>query len=185
MGRPKGSRNRPKNGAEHDGEQGAAPEAGHNGPPPAELTEDEQRALFFQNKRHYSTALEAKKAADAAFKHVCKRAKSECGPDAVADIKDAIAFEAPEGKVLFSAEIERKRRVARWLGLAVGEQPSFFDEDRAPQDEREYEAGKQAGMAGVTCIVPPGTRDEQVWIRGWQEGQAVLMSAIGKMGPAD
>jgi hypothetical protein len=162
----------------------AAPAPGHNGPPPPELTEDEQRALFFHHKRHYSTALEAKKAADAAFKHVTKRAKAECGPDAIADIKDAIAFEAPEGKVLFSAEMERKRRVARWLGLAVGEQASFFDEDRAPQDEREYEAGKQDGMAGVTCIVPPGTRDEQVWIRGWQEGQAVLLSAIGKMQPA-
>lgn len=182
MGRPKGSRNKPKNGAAHD-DEGSAPEAGHNSTPP-ELTDDEKRALFFQHKGHYSKALEAKKQSNAAFKAVCKRAKAQCGPDAIADIKDAIAFEAPEGKVLFSAEIERKHRVARWLGLSVGAEPTFWDVDRAPQDEREYDLGKQAGMVGETGTPPATVRDTDVWMRGWHDGQGVLLSAIGKTKPA-
>lgn len=160
--------------------------AGHNQP---DLTDDEKRALFFQHKRHYQDALDAKKKADADLKNVCKRAKAECGKSAVDEIKDAIEFEGDDGRAKFEAEIERKRRVARWMGLAVGEAPTFFDaaNDRMPAVDRAYDGGKQAGMAGDKCAPPhdPSVPQYNQWMEGWHDGQAILASAFGKVKPAE
>jgi hypothetical protein len=186
MGRPKGSRNRkngtaePKASAPAPEAEGAGPEPGHNGGPP-ELTDDERRALLFQHKRNYEAALADKKAADANFKNACKRAKAECGKDAVDDIKDAIAFEAPNGQQLFAAEVERKQRIARWLGLPVGAQVEFNFIDRTPVDDRAFDAGKVAGMEGKDCKPPASVHAPEKWTEGWHAGQAVLMSAFTKV----
>ena len=182
-GRPRGAKNEangaaPKEAAPKARAAATTPEPGHNKP---ELTDDEQRALLFQHKRRYETALAEKKDADAAFKNACKRAKAECGVDAVADIKDAIAFAAPNGQQLFVAEVERKQRVARWLGLPVGSQVEFNFTDRAPQDEREFELGKQAGMAGENCKPADTVRNPARWVEGWHQGQDVLKSAFLKV----
>lgn len=182
MGRPKGSKNR-KNGAAAeaaaDAPKAATPAPGHNAP--AELTDDEKRALLFQHKRKYETALADKRAADAEFKNVCKKAKAECGWAAVDEIKDAIAFEAPNGQQLFAAEVERKQRIARWLGLPVGAQVEFNFTDRTPVDDRAFDAGKVAGMEGKDCKPPASCHAPEKWTAGWHDGQAVLMSAFTKV----
>jgi hypothetical protein len=84
-----------------------APPAGHNGSP--ELTDDEQRALFFQHKKNYQRDLAAKKAADAALKNTCKKAKAECGDNAVANIKDAIEFEGADGRAKYACRARDAR----------------------------------------------------------------------------
>lgn len=147
----------------------------------SELTEDERRALLYEHKRDYATALEHKKAADAALKNVCKRARAELGKDAVADIKDLIALDSPEGEAALKAEIERKIRIAKWAGAPMGTQFSF-DADLTPAVERAYDLGKIAGLSGGVCKPPhdPSVPQYQQWFNGWQDGQAVLASGFKK-----
>lgn len=154
---------------------------GHNKP---ELTDDEQRALMLQHKRPYQEALQAKKDAAAAFLSVCKKAKAECGKEVVADIKDAILMDSAEGQKAIKAEIERQHKVARWMGLAVGTEPSFFEHtDRRQAIDIAYDAGKIAGMEGKTQQPPhdPSVPQYQRWLEGWHDGQDILMSAFGKI----
>lgn len=154
------------------------PQIAHNQP---ELTDDERRALMLIHKKNYTFALAAKKAAATAFLGVCKKAKAECGENAVDDIKDALAFEAPGGQLAFEAEMARKHKVARWMNLPVGSMPTFFEvTDRRPAEDRSYDDGKISGMAGEVCKPPEHTADSQKWIAGWQDGQAVLASAFSK-----
>ena len=158
----------------------AALNLGHNKP---ELTDDEKRALFLHHKGLFEKAKAGEAAAQAERKRVEAKAKAECGKEAVADIKTAIELEAINGKTALTAEIERKHRVARWIGLPVGAQPSFFETDRRPSDETAYDDGKAAGMAGEPRKPPQGTIDAR-WIDGWNDGQAILASAFGKVDPA-
>lgn len=154
----------------------------------SELTDDEKRALLLQHKSAYVTALADKKAADAEFKNICKKAKAECGKDAVAEIKDALALEEPGGKMALEAEIARKHRVARWMGLPVGAEPMMFEMvDRRPAVDIAYDQGKSAGMAGVTAQPPYDTSVPQYqrWLEGWHDGQEILASAFKKLEPLD
>lgn len=154
----------------------------------SELTDDEKRALLIQHKNAYSVALADKKAADAEFKNICKKAKAECGKDAVAEIKDALALEAPGGKMALEAEIARKHRVARWMGLPVGAEPMMFDMvDRRPAIDIAYDNGKAAGMAGENQKPPYDTSVPQYqrWLEGWHDGQEILASAFKKLEPME
>lgn len=175
-GRPR--KDKASDAAPEAGAPAAEAAAGHNKP---ELTDEEKRALLFQHMKHFKGTLEGLKQARTAHQNVCKRAKAECGADAVTDIKDAIAFEAPNGQQLFAAEVERKQRVARWMGLPVGAQVAFNFTDRTPVDDRAHDQGKQAGMEGLNCAPPASCHAPEKWTAGWHEGQAVLMSAFGKV----
>jgi hypothetical protein len=163
-------------------ETNAAPAAnGHNKP---ELTDDERRALLLQHKTHYEESLAAKKVADAAFKNTCKRAKAECGKDAVAEIKDAIALCEPGGQMALEAEVTRKHRIARWMGLPIGAEPVLFEMvDRRQAIDIAYDAGKSGGMQGIVCQPPydPSVPQYQRWIEGWHDGQDILGSAFAKI----
>ena len=113
MGRPKGSRNKPKD--MNGGATGAAletPGPGHNG-----LSNDDLQALFWQHKRAYVDALARKKDVDAKFKNVCKTAK--LGEGAVEDIKTAIDLETEEGEAKISDQLKRILRVSRWADDVV------------------------------------------------------------------
>lgn len=132
---------------EEQGGDDEAPGAGHNGAP--ELTEEQTIALTFSHKRAYAAALAAKKAADAALKNTAKLAKSELGDTAVADIKDIIAIETEEGEAKLKAEVERKLKIARWMGLPNGANGELFPQvDRTPAVDRAAARGKRDGLAG-------------------------------------
>jgi hypothetical protein len=170
--------------AETNGADTAA-KNGHNKP---ELTDDEKRALLLQHKKSYELSLAAKKAADAEFKNVCKRAKAECGKDAVLEIKDAIAITEPGGQMAIEAEIARKHRIARWMGLPVGAEPVMFEMvDRRPAEDMAYDQGKSSGMLGETLQPPFDTSVPQYqrWMEGWHDGQAILLSAFEKIKVAE
>lgn len=154
----------------------------------SELTDDEKRALLLQHKSAYCIALADKKAADAEFKNICKKAKAECGKDAVAEIKDALALEEPGGKMALEAEIARKHRVARWMGLPVGAEPMMFEMvDRRPAVDIAYDQGKAGGMTGVTAQPPYDTSVPQYqrWLEGWHDGQEIIASAFKKLEPME
>jgi ribosome modulation factor len=170
MGRTRGSRNRPKDDAADSAKPNNAP-----------LTDEQQQALFFEHQKAYKAALEKKKAADAAFKNQCKLIKSE--GTSVKDIKAAIDLESEGGEERLREEIERKHRIARWLGLPVGTQPSFFDEaDRTPSIDKAMADGKRAGLKGESATPPKhyGGQQQGAWMEGWHEGQAVLMNRMGQ-----
>lgn len=178
---PKRPRKGKQSGKDQSAAENATAKAGHNKP---ELSDEEQRALLLQHKGHYQRALQAKKDADAAFKNICKKAKAECGKDAVSDIKDAIQFETDAGKAEFQAELARKHKVARWMSLPVGAEPRFFDDfDGRPAVDVAYDHGKAAGMAGEIAKPPhdPSVPQYQRWLEGWHDGQEILASAFGKL----
>jgi hypothetical protein len=147
----------------------------------SELTEDEKRVLLYQHRDHYKVALAAKKAADAELKNVCKKAKAECGKNAVADIKDLIALAEPGGDVGLRDEIERKLRLARWASVPVGHQFSF-SEDMRPATDVAFEQGKIRGLEGGDMTPPyaPSLPQYQRWLEGWHAGQEILSSDFRK-----
>lgn len=154
----------------------------------SELTDDEKRAVLIQHQNAYVLALAAKRTADADFKNICKKAKAECGPNAVADIKSALALAEPGGREAVEAEIARLHRIARWMGLPVGAEPMMFEMvDRRPAVDVAYDNGKAAGMAGATAQPPhdPSVPQYQRWLEGWHDGQDILASAFKKLEPLD
>jgi len=170
MGRPKGSKNRPKIVPSE-----AAPSAGHN-----QLSDEQVQALFFQHKKRYEAALAVKKKADADFKTSCKLAKSEIGDDAVERIKYAIELETEEGEAKLKARMERQAEVARWMGLPIGAQASLFGEDRTPGDDRAFAEGKRAGMEGKERrpTYDVTTSQSRKWLEGYDAGQEVNRSLM-------
>ncbi|WP_029002765.1 hypothetical protein [Azorhizobium doebereinerae] len=166
-GRPKGSKNKPKVVTP------AAAAPGHNS---GELSDEQRQALTLQHKGQYVKALAAKKAADAALKNVCKKAKSELGEYAVDDIKLAIELDTDEGIARLKADMERQARMARWFGLPLGSQAGLFSEDRTPVEDKAFAEGKRAGM-GAELRSAPSRYPQQVadrWYAGYDAGQNVV-----------
>lgn len=155
------------------------PGIGHN-----EMTEEQRQALHLNSHvPAYEKALEAKKAADAALKNVAKLIKAEGG--SVAAVKLTIELRSPEGEEAFRARIEREIEVARWNG--VGVQVDLFADEMVPSEDRAYEAGKRAGMAGEPRQPPhdPSVPQHHRWLDGHADGQKVLATAgFKKLGEA-
>lgn len=150
----------------------AANKAGHN----SQLTDAERRALTLHHKRHYEAADALVEKAKADRKAVAELAKSDLGKGAMSDIKDLIRL--GDEKVI-KAEIERQMRLARWMGLPVGQQLAMFD---FMPDDKAAEEGRSAGMAGLECKPPshwPASAHQR-WIESWHDGQAILASAFAK-----
>lgn len=174
MGRPAGSKNKPKT----NGDAGAKSEPakpGHNSAA-HELTDDERRALMLHHKRMYLAADALVEKAKADRKAVTDLAASDLGKGAVGEIKEMI--ELDDEKKL-KARVERTFRLARWMGLPVGTQANLFEQRAAASYADE---GKTAGMSGERCDPPEqlAIDSQQEWIRGWHDGQAILARAFGK-----
>ena len=156
----------------------------HNAIRPNELTDDQKAALFFAHQRQYEKALEAKKAADAALKVVCKQIKAE--GTSLDEIK--LAQLSPEVfEAQARANVERTQRLARWLGMPIGTQLSLLDgPDRTPATDKARADGKRAGLAGLDCNPPFAANlpQAQFWLEGYHDGQAVLAAGF-KQAPAD
>lgn len=177
-GRPPGSGNKKKGDKPEEVPSAPTPAPGHNSGRTIEaLSDDQQQALFLQHKKKYKDALGVKKEAAADFLNICKIAKADLGEHAVADIKEAILLETEEGEAQMKARIERHLRIARWMALPLGTQADFvIGTDLRPLDERAEAEGKKAGMEGERCSPPYHGDAEQAWLRGWHDGQAVLVA---------
>lgn len=174
-GRPKGSKNKKVPAAEGE------VSSDHNSKPNVAkepLTDEQQQKLFFTHVELYKVKLEGFKAAQAALKNAGKLIKSE--GTRLADVKEAIALESPEGEKALKEDIERKLRVARWMGASIGTQFSFLDEDRTPSVDKAEEDGKRAGMRGEAPNPPHhyGLLQQQAWLKGWHVGQKVNLDRI-------
>ncbi len=158
------------------GEADAGP--GHN----SVLTDDQRQALTRQHAGKYFSLLEAKKKADADLRNHAKVVKSDLGEHGMVQIKLLQQLQTEEGEKKFREEMEAKATAARWAGLPIGAQGNLFDEDRRPIEEKAYEEGKSAGMAGKTANPPysPGTPAYDRFMEGWHAGQAVLAQGFKK-----
>lgn len=140
-----------------------------------ELSDEQRQALWHQHRKKYAALVAAKKAADAAVKNHAKLVKAELGEHAIAEFKTADALEADGGEEALQAEIERKLRIARWMGAAIGSQFSLFP-DREPLADKAYEDGKRAALKGEPCRPPHPEASEQGqrWIQGHHDATAAI-----------
>lgn len=155
------------------------PGPGHNSIP--ELTDDQRFALTAMHKKVIARIMVAQQELANDLRNAKKLAKSELGPYAIDDIKDMIALETEEGEAKHKAEVERRVKVARWMGLPVGTQGSIFEAvDREPAEDKAYHLGKRHGLAGDTQQNPhsPGAPQYQRYLDGFHDGNAVLAQGI-------
>lgn len=144
---------------------------GHN----SGLSENQERALFFDHLNKIQSSKEELEQVKAAHARLFKAAKA----DGITkkDLEYALRLRADDsnGEELLE-ERRREVRIAKWLQHPVGTQIDLFDEDRTTAVERAKELGKNAGMEGQTCISPydGSTEQAQAWIKGWQEGQKAI-----------
>lgn len=169
MSRPVGSKNRPKDAPTSDSRPATTR---HNeAAARADLTEDQQRANLALAVTAYQASLKNKNDYTAEHLKVCKRIKAD--GVSLDDVKTAVKLQTPEGEAALKARMEAEARVARWMGSAIGTQFGLFEEG-LPSEDRAFEAGKRAGIAGEKSTVPEGY-DLNEWLRGWQIGQAALL----------
>lgn len=150
------------------------PGAGHNA-----NNDDVQKGLHFKSHiPDYERALQAKKDADANFKNVCKRIKSEGGD--IEDVKLSIQLRTPEGEKKFKALIERQRRIAEWSNLPIGQQGWLLDNDPRSIEEKAFADGEYAGLNNVDAKPPydPSSPGHDAWMKGWHKSQQTLAAGF-------
>lgn len=178
MPRPKGSKNRKK-----DDDAGQAPAAiGHNAPV---LSLDDQKILLNQHCSVLEDLNEKQKAIVSSIRNERKRAKAS-GFDKV-EIDFALKLRASQDHGADKREYERLQFIALCVNHPIGTQPDMFAvADEAGRLIAKAKAdGKQAGLEGDTAKSPhqPGTPQDQAWLEGHHEGQAVLAGSIGRGDP--
>jgi ribosome modulation factor len=174
MGRPKGSKNKPKDNEE-------APAAGHN----SALSEAEKQALFVRGLADLESLIEEKNEVVADIRNNRKRIVS-------------YGFEPWEidyalrlRKDTDNEAVDRRRKeaqIARFLNHPIGTQPDMLEElDRTPAVDKAFADGRVAGAGGKTAQPPyaTGTEQEQSWLKGWHAGQADVVSGFKKLEPAE
>lgn len=141
------------------------------------LSDAQRQALHLS--RHvpdYEKALAVKKKADNDFKNTCKVIKSEGG--SVDQVKMTISLRTVEGEQAFRDNLAAMQEAAEWNG--VGVQIDLEFNLRQPADDKAFDAGKRAGLAGESARAPydPGTSQAKRWLEGHADGQAVLSAGF-------
>lgn len=163
-----------------------APQAGHNS---KELTANEKAALRMNHIRQLLKVEQDMKP----LRDLRKKLRAEAKGDGfkLAEIDAGMRLATMEDQSIFVDEIKELIAIAQaFNALPPGEQGSLFP-DRRPKDERVFEEGKQAGLAGKNCEPPYGadSKDGQHWMDGWHEGQRImredLETAMSKRNAAD
>ncbi len=151
--------------------------AGHN----SDLNNDELRALLVNGvgKIVEHQASIAKINGD--LRNERKRLKSY-GFD-TAEVNYAIKLRKSEDHDGDRNDWQKLIRVALFMNHPIGTQPDLFYQagdgvDRAPSVDKAYEEGKMVGMEGKRNCTPPteyGQEQADSWIKGWHDGQALLV----------
>lgn len=152
------------------------PGPGHN----AEITEEQKQVRFFQLVEQYKSA-QAELSAAREDVNCIKRAIKDAG-FLMEQVTDAIQLETEDGEESFKHMIERKLKIAKWMGMEIGLQGELFG-GRDP--DRAFNEGKRAGMKAEACKPPyaPNTADYTDWMKGYDEGQTANMNFKKLEGP--
>lgn len=146
------------------------PGEGHN----SALTPDQRSAL----RMHHVKRLLDIDAEMAPLRQRRKELRAEAKGDGfkLSEIDAAIRLATMEDTSIFVSEIKELIEIAKaFNALPPGEQGDLFP-DRRPVDERCFDEGKVAGLAGKNPEPPYGADSEngQAWMRGWHEGQRIM-----------
>jgi hypothetical protein len=171
---------KPKTDKSAPGASAQGPGEGHN----SSISDDERRALAFQHRDKYASALATKKSADALFKNVCKSAKAELGDGAVEVIKHLIALQEPEGEEAIRENLQLQADALRWAGVPLGTQIDFDlrEPDRMPSVDRAFEEGKRMSAEGRPAKpeYDPSTPQYRAFMDGYADDQTRLMEGVGR-----
>lgn len=173
MPRPKGSKNKPKNGADD------AAGTGHNST--QSLSDEQRQTVFFRHRAKWADEQAKIDAAKERQKEIGAIANAELGPNTVKDIKDSLKMDDAEGEDRFVDETERRLKLSRWMGIVISDysQLDMFRGEKDTPIKRAFESGKVARFAGKECKPPhdPGVPQHDAWIEGWHKGQQLLNEA--------
>jgi hypothetical protein len=143
---------------------------GHNS---GDLTEDEEKALFFHHLRKREECDARVKEAQADKKSAGKLAQAD--GLAIADLDYASRALNAEDKKTITDRFGSFGRILNWLGLLPGYQSDLFT-DRQPAIERITGEGELAGLAARerTSGYGPGSDEDRAWLTGYDRGQEIV-----------
>lgn len=143
---------------------------GHNS---GELTEAEEKALFFHHLRKREQHNAAIKAAQDAKKSDGKLAQAD--GVVLGELDYASKAIGAEDKKTITDQFGAFGKILSWLGLINGYQSDLF-KDRAPAIERIEGEGELAGLAARDreSGYEAGCDEDQAWLRGYDRGQAIV-----------
>lgn len=144
---------------------------GHNS---GELTANERAALRMHHVRKLLDIGEKLKPIFEERKTA--RATAKADGFKLSEIDAAIRLATMDDTSIFVDEIKELIAIAQaFNALPPGEQGDLFP-DRRPKDERCFDEGRVAGLAGKNPEPPYGADSEQgqQWLSGWHEGQRIM-----------
>jgi hypothetical protein len=79
------------------------------------------------------------------------------------------------------ADFERKIRIAKLFGHRIGRQLDLLADDKTPEVDRAFEAGRAAGVLRKTVANPyqPGTAEYERWEDGNKDGHQFINKELG------
>jgi ribosome modulation factor len=139
-----------------------------NGKPPRAL--DDERALFLHHRSAWNAWQAKVKAVDEIGTKIKEALKADGFFVVDMQIADDLAG-SQEAKV--RTAVERRLKVARWIGHPLGAQMDLFEKTSPTATaDRAYDDGKRVGMEGGKPDVPTHfAAVHQEWLDGWYEGQ--------------
>lgn len=162
----------------------ADPAPGHNS---RDLTDAEEKALFFHHLRKREQHNAEIKAAQAEKKSAGKLAQAD--GIVLGELDYASRAIGAEDKKTITDQFGAFGKILSWLGLVHGYQSDLFT-DRAPALERIERDGQLAGLAAREreSGYAEGADEDSAWLRGYDRGQAIvrdnLQSAMEKRNAA-
>lgn len=143
---------------------------GHNS---GELTEAEEKALFFHHLRKREQHNGAIKAAQDAKKSDGKLAQAD--GIVLGELDYASKAIGADDKKTITDQFGAFGKILSWLGLISGYQSDLF-KDRAPAVERIEGEGELAGLAARDreSGYSAGSDEDQAWLRGYDRGQGIV-----------
>lgn len=189
MARKKKDKAQQANGAEppkDDAPEGTEVVETKPSPPPnntADLTDEQVFALSCQWANQVAAKEEERDAAKSTFdslkgdcRNLLKKVKAELGDDGLDRVKMIVKLRRDEEAVeKLRTDLRNMAWVARWMNATPGQQLEIFS-DLRPIDDRAYEEGKAAGLAG-DAFNPKFGQGSSAYHRfqdGWQAGQEIL-----------
>ncbi len=132
-----------------------------------------RRALFLVHKGDYVKAKDRLTKAQTAIRGLEKVIKSDGFK--VAQVKDAILMDSPEGEEQIRMEIANRLLAAQWAGSVLGQQLALFLEpDRTPAVDMAYDEGVRDCIEGKTAKpgYSPDTAQAMRYLEGYHDETA-------------
>lgn len=146
---------------------------GHN----SQLTDKERRAL----RMHHIRLVQAAEAKVAEARAVKTQLRTEAKKDGFKklEIDAGVRLLELDDESIFIDEIRELYGIAEDFGILPKDQADLF-QDRRPIEERAYDEGLAAALAGRDRNAPYGVDSGagQEWLRGWDDGQAEMRDQL-------